>query len=189
MGTLEQVAPCDSIAFSLKMRHVPRSAATTSRTDVFSQLQRSANATHSLAPRPIPFSLKVGDEPISLVYLDTGPGLPPWLKPVLTSLSERWGVGKGWDTYDAKPTDLNHVLKLLNILFSLLKPISSPPTITPLVDGGVQAEWHVQEKDFEIVVSADDPPRFFLYDAGTGDEEAGLLDEDYPRVRKIIESL
>jgi hypothetical protein len=62
---------------------------------------------------------------------------------------------------------------------------STPPIITPLWDGGVQATWHRNNKDLEVVVSADEPPTYYFHDATAGEEEEEL-EPNLARVRTLI---
>jgi hypothetical protein len=128
----------------------------------------------------------VDGEPIEFTYMSFDVGLPNWATPVLQSLAERWGAHAGWDSYQAKPTDRQLVVKLLNILSDLMQEGSATPHITPLADGGVQAEWHHQGKDLEIVVPADDDPTYYYFDHATNEEEEGDLDPNYAHVQDLI---
>ena len=92
----------------------------------------------------------------------------------------------GWDSYDAKATDRENVVRLLNYLSALMQDTSTPPVVTPLSDGGVQAEWHRQNKDLEIVVPADHPARYYYYNAATEEEEEEDLDSNHARVQDLI---
>lgn len=102
---------------------------------------------------------------------------PSWLQPVLASMANRWGVGYGWDTYDAKPTNVKCADQLLEYLLTIMLGDSTPPVITPLSDGGLQAEWHRNNIDFEIVISADEPARYYYFNAETNEEEENELDK------------
>ena len=173
------------------------------RADVFTpQSQRSITSTMQSAdvlarkeryeaislPQPRRFTIRLPVEggPIDLIYTSFDNSLPKWAKPVLASLTDRWGVLPGWDSYQAKPTDPQLVLRLLNILSDLMQDTSLPPQITPLADGGVQAEWHHNQRDLEIVVSAADEPTYYYYDQVSGQEEEGDLDPNYARVQDLI---
>jgi len=112
--------------------------------------------------------------------------LPSWFVPVLRSLLERRGVSPGWDSYDAKPTDAELAARLLTYLFELMRDNSTPPIITPLWDGGVQATWHRSGKDLEIVVSADEPPTYYFRDEAA-DEEEEQLEPNRSRVQALIQ--
>jgi hypothetical protein len=111
-----------------------------------------------------------------------------WLVPVVRSLLERRGVNPGWDSYNAKPTDAGHAARLLTYLFRLMRHNSKPPIMTPLWDGGVQATWHCDGKDLEIVVSADEPPTYYYRDeAADQEEEEQLEPSGFERVQALIQ--
>ncbi len=159
-------------------------ASATQWADAFAQQER--RSTISIQPRRVTIRLPIDGGQVELTYNSVGEGLPRWAKPVLQSLAERWGSTPGWDTYHAKPTSQTHVVKLLNILSDLMYDDSRPPLITPLTDGGVQAEWHHNTVDLEIVVSADDNPTFYYFNRRTNEEQEGDLEPNYAHVQDLI---
>jgi hypothetical protein len=74
----------------------------------------------------------------------------------------------------------------MSYLFAVMADSSMPPIITPLWDGGVQATWHRNSKDLEVVVSADEAPMYYCHDATTGEEEEEKLEPNLTRVRSLI---
>jgi hypothetical protein len=162
------------------------SSATTQWADVFARQERRATAISIPEPRRLPVRFSVDGELIEFTYMSFDIGLPSWATPVLQSLAERWGARPGWDSYEAKPTSPQLAAKLLNIFSDLMQEGSALPHITPLSDGGVQAEWHNQGKDLEIVVPADGDPTYYYFDQATNEEEEGDLDPNYARVQDLI---
>ena len=176
-------------AFSQHLGKSTGSGAMTMRADILARRDRHPTAL-SLVPRKSPtVNLQIGDNSVVLTIEDYGTGVPAWTDPVLRSLSERWGLSPGWDSYNAKPTKMEHVVQLLNHLSSFMNSNSLAPVITPLADGGVQAEWHIGQKDLEVVVPAGEPPTYYFYNAETQDEEGDVLDANYARVRDLISEL
>jgi hypothetical protein len=175
-------------ACTSQIMHLGTTAAPNQQTDVFARDERQSTPFSLAGPRPISIVVRprLGD-PIVLTYLDFGTGLPAWAASVLHSLSERWGVKPGWDSYDAKATDREYVVRLLNYLSALMQDTSTPPIVTPLSDGGVQAEWHRQNTDLEIVVPADHPARYYYYNAATEEEEEEDLDSNHAHLQDLIE--
>lgn len=115
-------------------------------------------------------------------------GLPSWAKPVLDSLTYRWGEREGWDGYKARPTDLDLVAVLLNSLQTVMPERGKVPTTTPLADGGVQAEWQARNMFLELIVAADEPPRFYHYNGVLDVDRDGPLHEHVEEVSLLIES-
>jgi hypothetical protein len=176
----------DSIlAFAPHMGQLDNSAATTPHADVFARRERLSTAYSPELKRRI-VHIEFGDRRGVVTYPSSSAEPRPWIVPVLRSLSERWGMKAGWDSYDAKPTDARHAARLLTYLFELMGRNSTPPIITPLWDGGVQATWHRNNKDFEIVVSADEPPIYYFRDPATDEEEEEKLEPNRERVRVLI---
>jgi hypothetical protein len=164
------------------------SSASTEQADVFARRERNATLTTLPEPRRLIVRLAVDGKSIEFTYTTLGGGLPPWADPVLKSLSERWGARPGWDSYQARPTNQRLVVKLLNLLFDLLGDDSSSPQITPLADGGVQAEWHSRGQDLEIVVSADEEPSYYYFNGPMETEEEGDL-SNYAHIQDLITRL
>jgi hypothetical protein len=175
-----------AVAFAPHMGQLDRSAATTPHADVFARRERQPTALSPLEPKLTTVSIQFKNTVIFITYPDSGAGLPPWVIPVLRSLSERRGTKPGWDSYDAKPTESRHIDRLMSYLFALMANSSTPPLITPLWDGGVQATWHRNNADFEMVVSADEPPMYYFHDATSGDEEEEELAPNLARARALI---
>lgn len=158
----------------------PRTAETVSM-DAFARRERVT----SLVPRVMQIS--VGSQEIKLTI--EGSTTPLWFQPVIDSMAERWGALAGWDSYDARPTDLEHAIKLLNYLSQILPNKAVAPIITPLADGGLQAEWHRGDKDIEIVVPFGEPARYYYFDATADVEEEEELEENFQILRDHINSL
>jgi len=189
MPELAEATYNNTPVFALQQQRFLANLGTMPATDVFSRSQRTFTPAYAPKVRPVEVTFQAGNHLVTLQYRDSGEGLPPWTRKVLTSLSERWGVGRGWDSYDAKPTELRAAVSLLNYLSSILNPLTAPPLITPLTDGGVQAEWHTDSIDFEIIVPTEGPVRFYCYNHATQQEEEGLLNSAVSQVTRIIGSL
>ena len=171
--------------FAPQERRLFANAATAQCADVFARLERR-ETTISIEPRRLPVRFFVDGRPIEFTYTNFGTGLPNWAGPVLRSLAERWGARPGWDSYQAEPTKPHLAAKLLNIFSDLMQEGFATPHITPLADGGVQAEWHRLGEDLEIVVPATDDPTYYYFNHSTGKEEEGDLDPNYAHVQDLI---
>jgi hypothetical protein len=176
-------------AFAPRLGQFVSTAATTQHADAFARSRLQPTAYSRVAPiwktAYVEFEdMQFGERRVILTYQEHGTGLPAWTALALRSLSERRGLEPGWDGYDAKPTDARHAGRLFSYLFALMHDTSTPPLITPLSDGGVQAEWHGNNRDLEIVVPADGPSTYYYYDGS--DEEEDELDSNLQRVRTVI---
>jgi len=157
---------------------------TTALADVFGRGERLP-LSHG-ETRMITEHFRFGKQPITIAYPDYGSGRPKWLIPVITSICERWGTEPGWDSYDAKPTNIVFVSKLLDKLFNLMQHNSTPPIVTPLSDSGVQAEWHKGEETLELEVSANAPPTYYYYNETNDKSEEGEPDQNFSHLRELI---
>ena len=61
-----------------------------------------------------------------------------------------------------------------------------PPQITPLADGGAQAEWHSAGQDLEIVVAANEEPVYYYFNQASGIEEEAAIELHYAHVQDLI---
>jgi hypothetical protein len=185
---LGRVYDGSTLAFAPRTGQLDSGATTTSHADVADVFARWERQTAAFSPelKQRAVSIQFGDRRCVFTYPDSGAEPRLWVGPVLRSLSERWGVKPGWDSYDAKPTDTRYAGRILNHLFAVMRGNSMPPTMTPLWDGGVQATWHRNGKDLEIVVSAEEPSTYYFRNAATDEEEEEELVPNLARVRALI---
>ena len=96
-----------------------------------------------------------------------------WFAPALTDLQIVMNV----DPADRESTDPSYAAQALTFFASALPPTTAPPSLSPLNDGGVQAEWHRGGLDVEIVFSPDESESgIFVRDKETGEEQELALD-------------
>jgi hypothetical protein len=175
-------------AFAYQNLRVVTTSGAMQPTDFFSRRERRVAAFTPPEQRRFTFALSIegASEPVEFTYTTSDLGLPQWANVVLRSLSLRWGTRRGWDGYDAEPTNPQLVVKLLNILSDLMQQAYLPPQITPLADGGAQAEWHYEGQDLEIVVRADEAPAYYYFNQASGVEEEGSIEPKYAHVQDLI---
>lgn len=106
-----------------------------------------------------------------------------WLRPSLEGLFRALTLGRGWDSYNARPIAYASAQSALDFLSRYLEPTTSAPAVVPLADGGVQLEWHRGGLDVEIAFSPDDEPELYVADHETGD--AWDLDPSSPQFEEI----
>jgi hypothetical protein len=174
--------------FARQNQKVVTTSGSVQRADVFAPRERRG-AIILLEPRRFVVPLLIEGHPLEFTYTTFDRGLPGWASPVLQSLSERWGARPAWDGYRAEPTNPQLVVRLLNILSDLMQENYRPPQITPLADGGVQAEWHCLGRDLEIVVTAHEKPTYYYFDQEFAAEEEAELEPHYAHVQDLIRRL
>jgi len=77
---------------------------------------------------------------------------PQWLPPTVETMNELLGLQPNWDSYGARCVEKHAVETALEILGMVMKPSTSPPTVVPTVEGGIQIEWHQNNIDLEVEV-------------------------------------
>lgn len=61
-------------------------------------------------------------------------------------------LSEGWDGFRAKPISMNALDAAIRLFFALIGDLSLPPQMFPLVDGGIQLEWHVANESVEVEI-------------------------------------
>jgi hypothetical protein len=96
-------------------------------------------------------------------------GVMAWLRPTIRRLNNLFSTYAEEDGFE-RP-DPKYVREALSFLAGVLPADSAPPSIAPLNDGGIQAEWHRGGLDVELIFSPDPEERgLFIRDKGTGEE-------------------
>lgn len=92
----------------------------------------------------------------------------------------------GWDSYGARPVAQSVVSVAVQMLAQLLEPGVPVPNLFPTPDGGVQAEWHINQIDLEIEFIS--PGRLYLTfgDLRTGEAWDGELSADLKQLVRYV---
>ncbi|MGV9103406.1 MAG: hypothetical protein ACOC3C_04755 [Candidatus Thorarchaeota archaeon] len=93
---------------------------------------------------------------------------------------------RNWDSYDAEPTSIvviNKILKIMPKIVTVL-PETPPPSVHPIPDGGVSVEWHLPSSEVEIEFS----PVGGIYAIVDDTEEYDITD-DYSKLKEIIHNV
>lgn len=103
------------------------------------------------SPPPVP---DIGATSSTVTVLDSRRRNPPWQNDVVNSLCRFLELPNGWDSYNGRPLRHDTGMFTLQLLNSVLSASTPAPYIVPISDGGVQAEWHQNQLDIELYVSA-----------------------------------
>jgi len=103
--------------------------------------------------------------------------LPAWVKPTISGFIGVQSLADNWDSYGGKAVNRELIERSLTVLVQIMRADSPAPAIVPLGDGGLQIEWHRRQQDLEIVVAADEAPRFYYKNRATGAEQEGLANQ------------
>ena len=179
--------PAQTQAFFPRHESAAYVRSVSSATDVFSRKQLEQVPTSVSEDCSAIVKFDVGSRTFAFV-LAGEPKLPDWARPVFASLASRWGVERGWDGYRALPTNTDLVAQLLTCLREAMPHGAKSPVITPLHDGGVQAEWHQGDRALEIVVSATAPPSFSYCTEDDALDQDGEFFESVDSIRSLITS-
>lgn len=79
--------------------------------------------------------------------------VPEWLQQALEKINDLLRLPPNWDSYGAKPINIQSALASLKILASAgLDDDALAPQLVPTPRGGVQLEWHGAHSDLELCV-------------------------------------
>lgn len=80
--------------------------------------------------------------------------LPGWFDEYLNSeLNRLFALPPQWDDMSADEITIDAVQTLVAVLIRIANEGSPAPQLFPLLDGGIQAEWHVGGNDIEVEVN------------------------------------
>lgn len=100
-----------------------------------------------------------------------------WLEPTISRLNALVHLGAELDSRESASVD--SAMEALTFFALALPATSAPPSVSPLNDGGVQAEWHRGGIDVEVIFSPNADERgIYVRDKATGDEQEIPLDPE-----------
>jgi|SRR6185312_3240420 len=100
--------------------------------------------------------------------------LAPALTSVVNKLNELLKLPPNWDSYGARPPELDAAVNAFALIERIVAGGESMPRIVPTVDGGIQLEWHANSKYLEVVARADKTLSAYFEDEDGGEP----FDED-----------
>jgi hypothetical protein len=96
----------------------------------------------------------IGATSSTVTVLDSRRPNPSWQNDIVHTLCRLLELPNGWDSYNGRPLRHDTGMFTLQLLNSVLLASTPAPYIVPIADGGVQAEWHQNQLDIELYVSA-----------------------------------
>ena len=109
-----------------------------------------------------------------------------WVRPTLEALDSKLQLAPNWDSHGALPIDKRRVFNAIRVLFSTMSSDTEAPWVVPTTDGGIQLEWHREDKDLEVEISGGGDASIFFHNARTGEEWEISLAENIPRLRSLL---
>ena len=97
-------------------------------------------------------ALLTGAGPGQYVIIRVEEDEPKWLTTTVERMNELLELQPNWDSYGARCVEKHAVETALEILGTVMRPNTSPPTVVPTVEGGIQLEWHQNHIDLEVEV-------------------------------------
>lgn len=113
--------------------------------------------------------------------------MPAWVQPTAGKINELLTLPSDWDSYGALPVRTDRAQALWEVLLQVMAPRSVAPTIVPIADGSLQAEWHTGGVDLEIEVTG--PVGVRVYYRGHGAEWEKEFSADLSAVVSAIDEV
>lgn len=95
--------------------------------------------------------------------------IAPNLLTAIERMMELLKLPPGWNSYNAKPIEMENVKLAANILSLVMSHGTPVPHVVPLVRGGVQLEWHTRGINLEIEISSPEQVSFYAEDTRSGE--------------------
>jgi hypothetical protein len=157
---------------------VPRSWSYQASSTVFPRTRRQPFVTWSAPAQVAGLSYQAPIDDVLLVSQAGAGSTLQWLESTLNRVRALMSL----DTEDTAgrdaPPSLGSVVEALQFLAHALPEDASPPSLAPLNDGGLQAEWHRGGLDVEVIFSdAEEERGIYVFDKATGVERELPLSE------------
>src|SRR2546427_9995094 len=121
------------------------------------------------AVRPIRLVVESRGRTVGFVIRSASSDPPRWVMPALQSIAELTALPPNWDSYGARAINRHIVNASLNLLVSIMRDSTPPPSAVPTAQGGVQLEWHARGIDLEITLNPHQThPEVFCEDRNEG---------------------
>lgn len=88
------------------------------------------------------------------------------------------GLSRNWDGYGADPISRQTLSAMRQMLVRLLPSPATPGSIVPGADGSLQAEWHLGDTSFGLLIERDGSIECWVDVCGVEDTSEGLAAED-----------
>ena len=117
------------------------------------------------------------------------PRVPIWLESIRERCSVLAMLPTNWDTYGAPPIPVATIQAAVGLLSRIVGPGLPAPEVFPTPKGGLQFEWKVGRKAFEVEILAPGRVAALFVDEGAGSEWEDEFNSDLTRVVQTLASL
>lgn len=112
-----------------------------------------------------------------------------WECDVMQRILELNSLPENWDGYSAIPINSSVMMFAISVINNAMRLTTPVPQIVPMVDGGLQLEWHERGWDLELAINQPYQSEFYFRDRGTGAEEVVDLTSDYSALHRKLDEL
>ncbi len=122
-------------------------------------------------------------------YTLTNNSVPEWWPTAIKKITALMNLQENWDSYGAKPINVNLVHAGVNLLQEISTNEVPEPSIVPTSTGSLQFEWHTAGIDFELELISSTKIHAYFEDESTGMEWEDILDYDISSITGAIDLL
>lgn len=131
----------------------------------------------------------VASPPRDWIEADTAITSYQWFLPTIKSMLRLTLMPAGWDSRSARQIERGTIERAILVLAGVLGGRSARPAIVPTVEGGVQAEWHMNALNIEIEFRPNREVLVSVEDLRDDNEWEGQLPSDAARLRPYLSRL
>jgi hypothetical protein len=106
-----------------------------------------------------------------------------WERQILPVICRLLDLPDNWDSYGGRPLKLETGMFALKILNEIMDAGTPIPQVVPIAAGGIQLEWHENDLDLELMISAPDDGELWFEDHRTGASDSIALSSDLSPLR------
>jgi hypothetical protein len=112
-----------------------------------------------------------------------------WQVEILERINRLTCLPTGWDGYGSPPVKWDVGMFALWVLESVMRPRTSMPRVVPSSAGAVQLEWHDQDIDLELYISAPYETELWFTDSRENIEVSEELTNDFTALKDRLNVL
>jgi len=104
----------------------------------------------------------------------------------MRALNKITELSQNWDSYGSPPPTFLAIGLAIDVLTKIDHPSLSAASVVPTSGGGVQLEWSVGSRRFQLEILGEGSVEYLKIDETGPVEEGSLIPTDYDKIRSIL---
>jgi len=104
----------------------------------------------------------------------------------MRALNEITKLSQNWDSYGSPPPTILVIDLAIDVLTKIDHPSLPAASVVPTSGGGVQLEWSIGSRRFQLEILVDGSAEYLKIDETGPVEEGSLIPTDYDKIRSIL---